>query len=125
MQLTNASNSSGQGHHTARLNRLIQMALMSGLIVSMVLMLIGTVLYFFHNTAGGAISMDVGSLLPGMAAGNPLAFMVLGIIVLMVTPALRVAVAALGYLLDGDWVFALVSAGVVVVLTASVLIGAS
>jgi isocitrate lyase len=44
--------------------------------------------------------------------------------VLMITPAMRVVVAAIGYLLEGDWVYALVSFGVIVVLTASLLIGA-
>jgi uncharacterized membrane protein len=100
------TSSSRQGQHTARLNRLIQVALISGLSVSMLIMAIGTVLYFLHNTAGGP-------------------FMRIGVIVLMVTPALRVAVAALGYLLDGDRVFALVSAGVLVVLAASLVIGAA
>lgn len=101
------TSSSGHGHHTARLNRLIQVALISGLSVSMLIMGIGTVLYFLHNTAGGAT------------------FMRIGMIVLMVTPALRVAVAALGYLLDGDRVFALVSVGVLVVLATSLVIGAA
>jgi uncharacterized membrane protein len=118
------TSSSAHGHHTARLNRLIQVALISGLSVSMFFMSIGTVLYFLPQTTGGATPVTLGSVLPGLAAGNPLAYMLLGMIVLMVTPALRVAVAALGYLLDGDRRFALVSAGVLVVLAASLVIGA-
>lgn len=119
MQLTKP-----QGHHLARLNRLIQVALLSGLILSMALMLIGTLLYFSGSGSDGELAIAFGTLLTGLAAGNPLAFMVTGIVVLMITPALRVLVAALGYLLEGDWRYALVSLGVVVVLAVSVLIGA-
>jgi uncharacterized membrane protein len=107
------------GHHMARLNRLIQVSLISGLTLSMLFMIIGAVLYFIHGSA-----QATGSVLSGVAAGNPISFMLLGIIILMITPAMRVVVAAIGYLLEGDWVYALVSFGVIVVLTASLLIGA-
>ncbi|HLO04486.1 MAG TPA: DUF1634 domain-containing protein [Symbiobacteriaceae bacterium] len=117
MQLTKS-----RDHHVARLNRLIQVALLSGLVLSMALMLIGSLLYFLGNQGAPAIAF--GTLFADLAAGNPLAFMVSGIVVLMITPALRVLVAALGYLLEGDWRYALVSLGVVVVLAVSVLIGA-
>lgn len=119
------ANSSGHGHQAARLNRLVQLALISGLSLSMIFMVAGALLFFFHNTTAGTTSIGLRAVLPGIVAGNPLAYMVMGLILLMVTPALRVCVAALGFLLDGEWGFALVSAGVVAVLVASVLIGAS
>lgn len=93
-----------QTHHGARLNRLIQMTLVAGLSLSMLLMVTGTVLQVLHSPA--AVKL-----------------MVAGMITLMVTPAVRVVVAAIGYVLDGDWTFALVSLGVVAVLAVSVLIG--
>jgi uncharacterized membrane protein len=80
------------------------MALVAGLAVSMLLMIIGTVLQIMHSPAAGKL-------------------MVAGMITLMVTPAVRVMVAAVGYALDGDWTFALVSLGVVAVLSVSLLIG--
>jgi uncharacterized membrane protein len=118
MQLTNS-----QGHHTARLNRLIQMTLIIGLSLSMLFMITGTALYVLHPPAAGGPAIAAGQLLPGLAGGDPMAFMITGMIVLMVTPAFRVAVAALGYVLDGDWTFALVSLGVAAVLALSVFIG--
>lgn len=117
MQLTKP-----QGHHLARLNRLIQVALMGGLVLSMALMLIGSLLYL--RGSGGEPTLSLATILSELGAGSPLAFMVSGIIVLMITPALRVLVAALGYLLEGDYRYALVSLGVVIVLALSVLIGA-
>ena len=99
MHLTNS-----QGHHAARLNRLIQVTLVAGLSVSMLLMVTGAVLYMLQAPAAGTC-------------------MVAGIVALMVTPAVRVLVAALGYVLDRDWTFALISLGVIAVLTVSVLIG--
>jgi uncharacterized membrane protein len=112
-------------HHAARLNRMIQSALLGGLLLSMALMLTGALLYFLAPQTQGATSISLQALLPGLAAGNPLAFMVMGVIVLMITPAFRVLVAAIGYILEGDWTFALVSLGVVAVLSLSVVIGAS
>jgi uncharacterized membrane protein len=122
MQIANAS---GNGHQAARLNRLVQLALISGLSLSMLFMVAGAILFFLHNPGASSSALGLRAALPGIVAGNPMAYMIMGLIVLMVTPALRVCVAALGYLLDGEWGFALVSAGVVAVLVTSVLIGAS
>lgn len=102
-----AANAPGHGHKAARLNRMIQLALITGLTLSMLLMAVGALLYFLHNST------------------SSIRWMQAGLIVLMITPALRVLVAALGYVLERDWRFALISSGVVAVLVVSVLVGAS
>lgn len=111
--------------HAHLLNRLIQWTLVSGLTLSMLLMTTGVVLYAMKPADGVATALPPRAILEGIGAGSPIAFMLLGILVLMVTPALRVAVAAVGYVLERDWLFALVSAGVMVVLLISLAVGAA
>jgi len=88
-------------------------------------MAVGALLFFVHGNADGSTAIPMGAVLPGIVAGNPLAYMVLGLLVLMVTPALRICMAAVGYVLEGQWGFAIISAGVIAVLAVSLFIGAA
>ncbi|MGE5675212.1 MAG: DUF1634 domain-containing protein [Mycobacterium leprae] len=112
-------------HKAARLNRIIQWTLISGLIVSLALMTIGALLYLAHPGTDLATRLSFGAIFSGLATLRPQSFMLLGIIILMLTPAMRVVTAALGYLLERDYLFAAVSTGVIVVLLISLMVGAS
>lgn len=69
------------------------------------------------GSAGFSFSRSIGSLL----RGEPTAVINLGILVMMLTPFLRVVVAAFSFLLEKDLVYASVAFGVMLILLATML----
>jgi len=113
------------GHHKDLLNVMVQYSLIAGLVVSVLFMVIGAILLQFHPVADATHAIFGRQLFTGLLTFSPLSFLSLGIILLMLTPAFRVAVAGIGYLLERDMLFAAVSLGVFAILVTSVLIGAT
>lgn len=112
-------------HKKDLLNVLIQYALMLGLGLSLLFMVVGAVLLPFHPVAASTHALFGRQVFNGLLDLNPLSFLSLGIILLMITPALRVLVAGIGYLIEKDMAFAAVSLGVFAILVLSVLVGAA
>lgn len=108
-----------------RLNTLVRYTLMAGLALSLLLMIMGVVLLQFQPMVDASRSMFGRQMFAQLLVLNPVAFLSLGIIVLMLTPAVRVAAAGVGYLLARDGLFAAVSLGVLAILAVSVLVGAA
>jgi len=52
---------------------------------------------------------------------NPLAFLNLGILVMMLTPLFRVMTAALSFFLEKDYKFVLIASGVLIILLVSII----
>jgi len=69
-----------------------------------------------------AAATDFGNLLPRLASLQPLAISQLGLIVLLATPVLRVATSAVGFMLEGDRLYAVITLAVLAVLLASILL---
>ncbi len=121
MGLSQASSSAERSQD--RLNALVRYTLMAGLTLSIVLMITGVVLLQFQPMVDASRSMFGRQLFAQLLVLNPVAFLSLGIIVLMLTPAVRVAAAGVGYLMARDGLFAAVSLGVLAILAVSVLVG--
>lgn len=69
------------------------------------------------------LALSAGLLLLGLASGSG-AQLQWGILILMLTPVARVVVLTVGLLHERDWLFGLLSLGILTVLGASMLVGA-
>jgi uncharacterized membrane protein len=74
-------------------------------------------------TAGSAFPHTAGDVLHGLAAGRGRAIVALGLVILIATPILRVAISLVGFAIERDRTFALISAGVLVLLAVSFFLG--
>ncbi len=72
--------------------------------------------------APGASATDFGQLGAGLAALRPLAIGQLGLLVLLATPIVRVATSLLGFALERDRLYMLVTGAVLAILLLSVFV---
>lgn len=100
--------------------------LLSGLVVSCVLLLLGLALVFWNQEPRPAGIPEAGfKLLRHAAHGEGVAILNLGLLILMLTPALRVTVLVVGWSLERDWLFASIALSVLVLLAISLALGMS
>jgi uncharacterized membrane protein len=59
----------------------------------------------------------------GLAHGTPQAIMVLGLLILLATPVVRVAVSIVAFALERDWTYVAITALVLLILLVSFLLG--
>ena len=102
----------------------VHLALLAGVAVSGVLLLLGLILVFArHQPRPEGLPPRFGALVAMSLDGDGLSILHLALLLLMATPILRVAVLALGWMLDGDRRFALVAALVLGLLFSSIWLG--
>lgn len=107
-----------------RLGRRIHHVLLVGVIVSAVLLAAGLALTLLTGTPVGADAPPpFGVLLAGVLHGDSRSLLVAGLLVLMATPLVRVAVLAASWAAMGDRRFAAVATAVLVLLALSLTIG--
>jgi uncharacterized membrane protein len=113
-----------QSQQETRLRRLVQRTLFSGVALSGALLLLGLLLVFMRQEPRpeGPPPHLVASL-RGALRGNGLSITDLAILVLMVTPLVRVAVLAAGWTLAGRRRFAAVGLVVLSLLGLSLMLG--
>lgn len=106
-----------------RLEHWVHWTLLGGLMVSALLLVTG----MLALVTGGKVStpppQSLGALLrEGMQFHGP-ALTVLGLLVLMITPILRVIVLLIGWSLEREWRFTAVALAVLALLIASLVLG--
>ena len=113
-----ASSDSGMDGRIARLLRI-------GTYVAVALIAIGVVLMLAtgRSPLDVAPDFDPARLIADLVGLQPAGFLWLGLIVVLLTPAARVAVSGLGYARIGDRSMALIAGLVLVVILTGVLIG--
>lgn len=107
-----------------RLAWAVHLSLLTGLLLSGALLILGTALTLRSNPAqpeGGPGSLD--TIFSQALHGNGVAILNLGIFVLMLTPILRVIVLGVGWLLEREWRFAAIAFVVLALLATSVVLG--
>jgi len=120
----------------ARLELLISGLLRAGISISLALIAAGTVVSFVHHpdytrsagalarlTRPGMAPRDLRAVAAGLGAFRGQALVMLGLLVLMATPVLRVAVSLVSFLRSGDRAFALLTSAVLTLLLVSLLLG--
>jgi len=120
-----------------RIELLISWLLLGGVAISMTTVLLGLLLMFVHHpdylqsaadlerltAPGAAVPNTLGDVGRGILAGRGQAVVALGLLLLIATPILRVAVSLLGFALQRDRAYSVISAVVLVVLLVSFLLG--
>jgi len=116
---------------------LISRLLLGGVLVSMATVLVGVVLMFVHHPEylqaaadlahltqpGAAFPHTLSELAGGVAAGRGQAVVALGLLLLIATPILRVAVSVVGFALERDRAYTVICGLVLVLLVISFLLG--
>lgn len=116
-----------------KLEQLVGNVLRAGVLLSAVVVLAGGILYLARH--GGNVAdyrvfqgepkayRTVGAMLSGALAGSGREIILVGILLLIATPVLRVALCVIGFLFEKDWLYVLFTTVVLAVLLASLLGG--
>ena len=121
-------------HH---LELLLSYLLRSGVILSIALALLGTCLTFVHHPDYAtttrplqeipAVAKDfphtVGETLAAIGEGRGHGFILLGLLVLLITPVLRVAASVFSFAWQKDWRFVAITLTVLIILIVSFFLG--
>lgn len=108
---------------------LIAYVLRGGVLLSAAVILLGVLLYAAGAAAPvGAIGSSpapstFGAVLAGVARGDGRAVIELGLLILLATPVLRVAVSVVTFALERDWRYVAITATVLAILVLSFVLG--
>lgn len=107
-----------------------------GVGISLVTILLGTAVSFLHHpeyvssehalahlTAPGSAPRTLGDVLSGIADGRGQAIVMLGLLVLLATPVMRVAISCVVFIREGDRPYAAMTGIVLVLILTSLLLG--
>ncbi|MEN6370958.1 MAG: DUF1634 domain-containing protein [Armatimonadota bacterium] len=106
----------------ADVNRYVEVVLTTGVILSLVILAFGSVLLMAKPAPVG-VPGSILDILKGVIRLNPSAIINLGLLVLLLTPVVRVITAMIAFFAEKDRKFALVSLTVLVILIVSALWG--
>jgi uncharacterized membrane protein len=120
-----------------RVELLISRLLLGGIVTSMATVLLGLLLVFTHHpdflrsaadlqrltAPGAALPNSLADVARGVVAGRGQAVVALGLLLLIATPILRVVVSMIGFALQRDRTYTVISAVVLAVLLISFLLG--
>jgi uncharacterized membrane protein len=116
---------------------LISAVLRAGVAASLALVLCGAILGFVRHpewlrqpaalkaltSTEAVFPHTLGQVFAGVAAGHGLAIAALGLLLLVVTPVLRVAISVLAFLYQRDWAFVVITIAVLLLLLLSFWLG--
>jgi uncharacterized membrane protein len=105
-----------------RSERAITLVLRYGSLVSTLIMAVGSVLAAYRGIGLVATSHSIHPevLLSNVLHFDPLAITELGILLLLFTPIARIVVALLGFAMERDWKYTLISLGVLAIVLLSI-----
>ncbi|MDL1898036.1 DUF1634 domain-containing protein [Anaerolineae bacterium CFX7] len=104
-------------------NDVVHQMLIVGLVVSTALMVFGLALDIFYRRVPPTTVPQIGEVLPRMAELRPSGFLAAGLLVLIATPILRVAGSIFAFLHERDFLYAGITAFVLLIVLASLLLG--
>ena len=103
---------------------IISNVLRGGVLLSVAVIVTGIALFHVRKFSGGAgfftYPDTLGGLLQGLAQGRPLAIVTLGLVLLLATPVIRVAVSIIAFALEGDRAYVFITALVLAILLFSI-----
>jgi uncharacterized membrane protein len=107
----------------------ISHVLRGGVLLSAAITLLGVLLFYLRfgpsggHEAGAAFPHTLGGVVSGLAHGDALAIIVLGLLVLLATPVVRVAVSIIAFGLERDWRYVAITSLVLLILLLSFALG--
>lgn len=108
-----------------------------GVLLSFLVIIVGIVITIMHNPsflsdpevtrkiigAGDGYPSTIGGLFQGLAVLNGRSIIVLGLVLLILTPVFRVVASIIAFFAQRDWLYTVLTTGVLLVLIISFLIG--
>jgi uncharacterized membrane protein len=105
------------------LNQTVSKVLLYGLVLAILIMLLGIGLWLIRPQLMLPAVVPFAGIPAGLLQGNPTAFLSLGLLVLLATPAMRELVLLISYTRQREWRFAGIALVVMIILAASVVLG--
>jgi len=110
------------------MSNIIGWLLQGGVTLSSAIIIFGLILLFFSSHAFSQASVEtfphtIGTLWTGLLAWQPQAVITLGLLILIATPVLRVAVSVIAFWLEHDWRYVVITLIVLAILTVSFTLG--
>lgn len=109
---------------------IISQVLRGGVLLSAAVILSGVILFYLryfalvgHPERTTAFPHTLAAVGQGLVAGDPLAIIALGLLLLLATPVVRVAVSIVAFGLERDWGYVVITSIVLLILLASFLLG--
>jgi uncharacterized membrane protein len=123
--------------HVHRVEMILSVLLRAGVVVSLFVVVLGTTLSFVHHSAyrsappeltrltgpDAVFPHTLAAVWEGVLAGQGQAIVVAGLLLLIATPVLRVAVSILAFALQRDWIFVVITSLVLALLLLSFFLG--
>ena len=117
-------------HLVRQAELMISYVLRGGVLLSALIILVGLVsFYLVYGSSGQRTAQNtsfprsLAALGQGLAHADPLSVVTLGLIVLLATPVVRVAVSIVAFGLERDWRYVAITTTVLIILVASFLLG--
>jgi uncharacterized membrane protein len=108
---------------------IISNVLRGGVSASAAIILLGVVLFYLRALTSGhtpsvkPFPTSLPAVWSGLAHGDPLAIIALGLLLLLATPVVRVAVSIVAFALEGDRRYVIITTLVLLILIASFVLG--
>jgi uncharacterized membrane protein len=105
---------------------LISQVLRGGVVLSALIIgigMVGVLVRHGNLTSAMAAPDSLAAVWQGIQAGNPVAVVMAGLLVLLATPVLRVAVSVVAFALEGDFRYVVITSLVLLILLASFALG--
>lgn len=106
----------------------ISFVLRGGVVLSAGIVALGSAVFYARSLVGGysaraGFPHSPGAVVAGLLAGDPLAIIMLGLLVLLLTPVLRIIVSIVTFSLERDWLYTAITTLVLLILIVSFLLG--
>lgn len=112
-----------------RTELVISHVLRGGVLLSAVIISAGVILFYLRDAQSAHGLLDhpyphsLADVIGGLLLGNPIAIIALGLLLLLSTPVVRVAVSIFAFALERDWRYVVITSLVLAILIASFLLG--
>ncbi len=109
----------------------ISSVLRGGVILSAIVITIGIVAYYLHGSppltypGGHPYPDSIRGIWVGLTHADPVAVVALGLVILLATPVVRVAVSIIAFAVSGDRLYVAITSLVLLILIFSLLFGAA
>ena len=112
-----------------RTELVISNVLRGGVLFSALIISVGVVLFYARDAQSAHGLLDhpyphsIGEVISGLAQSSPIAIIAVGLLLLLSTPVIRVAVSIFAFTLERDWRYVVITTLVLAILIASFLLG--
>jgi len=105
----------------------ISQVLRGGVVISAAIILLGVVWFYLQMAITGHATLtyphSLVEVAQQLAEGDPLSLVALGLLILLLTPILRVAISIVIFALERDWLYTVITLIVLLILLVSLLLG--